>query len=172
MGNYGASRLADFDRDGDLDFTMARPASLGPSRVYWFEYQGPSMDDAPAGDRHRFPFTGLADFDRLRARVVATRDRGIYVGVMLFGGSYECRGGWRGNPFNVQNNINGANGDPAGDGEGTESHILETPAITRLQEACLGARRQSRRRQERHDQRHVHHIHSVMASITLLSSNR
>ncbi len=41
VGDYGASGLADFDRDGDLDFTMARPASFGPSRVYWFEYQGP-----------------------------------------------------------------------------------------------------------------------------------
>lgn len=126
----------------------------------------------PLGTGIDFHSLAVADFDRLRARVVATPDRGIYVDVMLFGGSYECRDGWRGNPFNAQNNINGANGDPAGDGEGTESHILKTPAIIRLQEACLRARRQSRRRQERHDQRQVHYIHSVMASITLLSSNR
>jgi len=41
VGDYGASGLADFDCDGDLDFTMARPASLGPSVVYWCEYQRP-----------------------------------------------------------------------------------------------------------------------------------
>ena len=39
-----------------------------------------------------------AYFDRLRTRVMAARDRGIYVGIMLFGGHYECHGGWRGNP--------------------------------------------------------------------------
>jgi len=78
-----------------------------------------------------------AYFDRLRARVVAAHDRGIYVGIMLFGGSYECRGGWQGNPFNMQNNINGVNGDPSGDGEGLESHTMMVPVITRLQEAYV-----------------------------------
>jgi hypothetical protein len=56
---------------------------------------------------------------------------------MLFGGTYECRGGWRGNPFNEQNNINGISGDPSGDGEGLESHTLETSAVTPLQEAYV-----------------------------------
>ncbi len=40
-----------------------------------------------------------AYFDRLRKCVTAARDRGIYVGVMLLGGHYQCFGGWRGNPF-------------------------------------------------------------------------
>jgi len=87
----------------------------------------------------KFDLTKLdqAYFDRLRARVTAARDRGVYVGIMLFGGSYECRGGWRGNPFNIQNNINCVNGDPSGDGEGPESHSLELPAVTRLQESYV-----------------------------------
>lgn len=41
VGDYGSSGLADFDGDGDLDFTMARPSSYGPSTVYWLEYQKP-----------------------------------------------------------------------------------------------------------------------------------
>jgi len=95
---------------------------------------GNALDGKPKFDLTRL---NQAYFDRLRARVIAARDRGIYVGVMLFGGSYECRGGWQGNPFNIQNNINGVNGDPSGDGEGLESHTLEVPAITRFQEAYV-----------------------------------
>ena len=87
----------------------------------------------------KFDLTKLdqAYFDRLRARVIAASDRGIYVGIMLFGGSYECRGGWQGNPFHAQNNINGVDGDLSGEGEGTESHTLEAPSVTRLQEAYV-----------------------------------
>lgn len=92
---------------------------------------GMALDGKP-----RFDLTKLdpAYFDRLRARVVAARDAGIYVGIMLFGGSYECRGGWRGNPLNARNNINGVNGDPNHDGVGLEGHTLAVRAITRLQE--------------------------------------
>jgi uncharacterized protein DUF6298 len=95
---------------------------------------GSALDGKP-----RFDLTKLNQgyFDRLRARVSAARDRGIYVSVMLFGGSYECRGGWRGNPFHPKNNINGINGDPGGDGEGLETQTLQVGAITRLQEAYV-----------------------------------
>jgi hypothetical protein len=92
---------------------------------------GNALDGKPKFDLTKFH---QAYFDRLRARATAARDRGVYVGIMLFGGSYECRGGWRGNPFNRQNNVNGVNGDPSGDGEGLESHTLRVSAITRLQE--------------------------------------
>jgi len=77
-------------------------------------------------------------FDRLRARVVAAYERGIYVSIMLFEGhglhaslTPWC---WDGHPFNVNNNVNGINGDPDGDGRGVESQTLQVPDITRIQE--------------------------------------
>ena len=73
-------------------------------------------------------------FERLRQRVIAARDRGIYVGVMLFGGIYECQGGWQGNPLHARNNINAINGDPDAIGHGLKSHTLEIPEIQKLQE--------------------------------------
>ncbi|MCG7853447.1 MAG: DUF6298 domain-containing protein, partial [Methanosarcinaceae archaeon] len=79
-------------------------------------------------------------FDRLRSRVIAARERRIYVSVMLFQGfSVEKKGSkknnpWRGHPFKIENNINGINGDLDRDGEGKEVHTLDIPQITRLQE--------------------------------------
>ena len=70
---------------------------------------------------------------------MAARDRGIYVGVMLFGGNYECRGGWLGNPFHRDNNINGIDGDPDQTGSGLKSHTMEIEAINRLQETYVRA---------------------------------
>ncbi|MHB0958878.1 MAG: hypothetical protein ACYC0X_14960 [Pirellulaceae bacterium] len=95
---------------------------------------GPALDGKPKFDLTKFhqPY-----FDRLRTRVIAARDRNIYVSIMLFGGSYECRGGWQGNPFHSQNNVNGIDGDTDRDGEGPESHTLQVPAITRIQEAYV-----------------------------------
>ena len=95
---------------------------------------GAALDGKPRFDLSRFhePY-----FERLRQRVAAARDRGIYVGVMLFGGYYECTGGWRGNPFNAANNINGIDGDPDGDGRGLETQTLAVPAVLRLQEAYV-----------------------------------
>lgn len=95
---------------------------------------GEALDGKPKFDLSRF---NEAYFERLRDRVAAARDRGIYVGVMLFGGYYECTGGWRGNPFHAANNINGIDGDRDVDGKGLETHTLDVPAITRLQEAYV-----------------------------------
>lgn len=84
-----------------------------------------------------------AYFDRLRSKVIAARDRRIYVSIMLFQGfSIETKGKnkgnpWKGHPFNLANNVNGINGDPNGDGEGKEVHTLSIPEITRLQEAYV-----------------------------------
>jgi hypothetical protein len=95
---------------------------------------GLALDGKP-----KFDLTKLEQtyFDRLRSRCVAAARRGIYVSIMLFGGAYECRGGWRGNPFHGSNNVNGIDGDPNGDGEGLETQTLRIPAITRLQEAYV-----------------------------------
>jgi hypothetical protein len=95
---------------------------------------GQALDGKPCFDLAQF---NPAYFDRLRSRVLAANARGIYVSVMLFGGNYECRGGWRGNPFNAANNINSINGDPNNDGEGVESHTLTLPPINQLQEAFV-----------------------------------
>jgi hypothetical protein len=77
----------------------------------------------------------------LRSRILAAWKRGIYVSIMLFEGhglqaSLQpwC---WDGHPFNANNNINGIDGDPNGDGRGLETQTLEIPAITELQEAYV-----------------------------------
>jgi hypothetical protein len=143
-----------FDFDGYLDLLQQHDHNfirLWSRHVTWYhgygegelhasplawERTGPgkALDGKPKFDLARFhqPY-----FDRLRARVSAARDRGIYAGVMLFGGNYECMGGWQGNPFHAQNNINGIDGDPARQGHGLKTHTLEVPAINRLQEAYL-----------------------------------
>ena len=82
-------------------------------------------------------------FDRLRSRVVAAGNRGVYVSVMLFEGFSIRNGTNEGHrslpyhPFHPANNINGINGDPNEDGNGAELHSLSVPAITKLQEAYV-----------------------------------
>ncbi len=77
-------------------------------------------------------------FNRLRQRAAAAGNRGFYVSIMLFDDwSTENPGPWKGHPFNVNNNINGVNGDPDNDGLGLEFHTLQIPAITQLQEAYV-----------------------------------
>lgn len=81
-------------------------------------------------------------FDRLRARVIAAGERGIYVAVMLFNGwSVEKKlseeSPWQWHPFHRDNNINGIDGDLDRNGEGEETHTLLIPAITTLQEAYV-----------------------------------
>jgi len=128
-----------------------------------YERTGPgeALDGKLKFDLNRF---NQKFFDRLRARVIAARERGIYVSVMLFQGfSIEIKGvdtdsryarylkrmlrrvrlgamlteennPWRGHPFNARNNINGINGDPQGKGDGREIHTMNLPRIMKLQE--------------------------------------
>jgi hypothetical protein len=63
---------------------------------------------------------------------------------MLFNGwSVETKGMppmtkvWRGHPFNRDNNINGVDGDPNKDDEGTEAHTLQVAKVTAVQEAYV-----------------------------------
>lgn len=99
---------------------------------------GTALDGKPRFDVAQF---NQAYFDRLRSRVIAARDRGIYVGVMLFNGwsIYDHGYGtpWPFHPFHKANNVNGIDGDPDGDGEGKEVHALQVPAITARQEAYV-----------------------------------
>jgi hypothetical protein len=84
-------------------------------------------------------------FDRLRSRVVAARDEGIYVSIMFFQGwsvdrreSYEIsRNPWPYHPFHAMNNVNDVNGDLGGNGEGEEVHTLQDSTVTSIQEAYV-----------------------------------
>lgn len=80
-------------------------------------------------------------FGRLRERVKAAHDRGIYVAVMFFGGDNVVdRGGnpnWPLHPYHQENNVNGINGDANGDGQGTEFYTLRIPGVSKLQEAYI-----------------------------------
>jgi hypothetical protein len=89
-----------------------------------------------ATDGHpRFDLDRLdpAYFDRVRARVEAARDMGIYVAVMLFDGygPQFKRGEADGFPFDAANNVNGISCG------GTEAQSLADPAVTAVQEAYV-----------------------------------
>jgi hypothetical protein len=79
-----------------------------------------------------------AYFDRMRARVEAARDQGIYVSIMLFNGfSIEGKGNlggdpWQGHPFNSNNNVNAIDG-----GGPTHAHTLSNPVLTAYQEKYI-----------------------------------
>ncbi len=106
---------------------------------------GKAIDGKPKFDLERF---NEAYFDRLRRRVVAASERGIYVSVMLFQGfSVEQKGtkgvdpkkgnSWDGHPYNLKNNINGINGDINSDGEGNETHTLKIKEVIKLQKVYV-----------------------------------
>ena len=113
----------------DLHYTPAVWVRPGP---------GTAADGKPKFDLREF---NPEYFERLRSRVVAARDRGIYVSVMLFQGwsiyNHDYGNPWPVHPYNQANNINGIDGDANHDGEGKEAHTLEVPAVTRLQEAYV-----------------------------------
>ncbi len=97
---------------------------------------GEALDGKPRFDFKKF---NQAYFDRLRSRVMAAGDRGIYVSVMLFEGwgvQFAPRG-WESHPFHRNNNINAIDGDLNGDGKGLEVYTLDDPAITALQKAYI-----------------------------------
>ena len=105
-----------------------------------FERTGPgkALDGEPRFDLTKF---NQAYFDRMRERIIAARDNGMYVSVMLFQGFSMNKKGhddpWQGHPFNAPNNINGIDGDPGRTGGGLTAHSLAIPAVTKLQEAYV-----------------------------------
>ncbi len=117
---------------------------------YWFNPAPPFQRTGPGTSldgKPKFDLTKLnqAYFDRMRARVEAAGQRGIYVSIMLFNGwsvsnkkgSFALNNPWEGHPFNRNNNINSIDGDPNQDNSGEEIHTLTIPAITALQEAYV-----------------------------------
>lgn len=99
---------------------------------------GRALDGKPKFDLHQF---NEAYFQRLRERVQLAGQRGFYVSIMLFEGhglhASDAPWCWDGHPMNLHNNINGINGDPNGDGRGIETHTLQIPALTAIQEAYV-----------------------------------
>ena len=97
---------------------------------------GTALDGKPKFDLTKFD---PAYFDRLRSRVAAARDRGIYVSIMLFEGwgLQFAPKAWEGHPFNPQNNINGIDGDPNKNGKGLQIYTLANKDVTTLQEAYV-----------------------------------
>jgi hypothetical protein len=158
-GRIGGPVTKVFDYDGYLDFLAKYNHNFirlwaWEGAAWWYqggqndEYYvplayartgpGKASDGKPKFDLEKF---NPEYFDRLRSRVIAARDRGIYVGVMLFQGwsiyNHDYGNPWPLHPFNQANNINGINGDPDKDGQGKEVHTLQVPAVTRLQEAYV-----------------------------------
>lgn len=154
--DYGGPVI--FDYDAYLDFLVAKRHnyirmwcvertrgqndSIVASPMPWKRTgPGTANDGLPKFDLSQFD---PAYFDRLKTRVEKARAKGIYVGIMLFQGvsiweqfgSYEVKS-WFGHMFHKNNNINGINGDPNNDGAGYESHSLQIPQITALQEAYV-----------------------------------
>ena len=140
-----------FDYPGYLEYLVSRQHNF--MRMWVYEGGGnlkyaeplPYLRTGPgkgSDGKLRFDLAELNQdyFDRLRARLVAARDKGIYVSVMLFNGwgLYDNGHGnpWPLHPFNEANNVNGINGDATGDAQKI-AHTLRVPAITRLQEAYV-----------------------------------
>ncbi len=97
---------------------------------------GNALDGKPKFDLKQFdePY-----FSRVRDRVRAAQDHGLYPAVMLFEGwgLQFSPGAWKNHPFHPDNNINGVNGDLDGDGTGVEIHTGRSPEITELQRAYV-----------------------------------
>src|SRR5688572_6463984 len=103
--------------------------------VYQRTGPGHANDGAPKYDLTQF---NDEFFSRLRSRVKAAGDRGVYVAVMFFGGDNVVDVGhnpnWPLHPYHPKNNVNKINGDPNGDGQGSECYRLAVNEITSLQE--------------------------------------
>lgn len=103
-----------------------------------FERTGPgaARDGLPKFDGSRLNHEYFA---RLRDRVKTAGERGVYVSVMLFQGivGVNRKGEWSYHPFHRDNNVNGIDGDPDGDGLGKETHTLTLPMVNDYQEAYV-----------------------------------
>jgi hypothetical protein len=101
-----------------------------------YERTGPgrATDGTPRLNLERL---NQAFFDRLRERVAAAGDRGIYVGVMLFRPDAAKQEDWPIHLFNPANNVQALNGDANGDGFGAEAFDLSNERITTFQETYV-----------------------------------
>jgi len=147
-GSHTWGNLADFatwppfDYTGYLDFLQRynhnfirlwSGYTIGRGPVpYVRSGPGTATDGQPRVDLDRFE---PAFFDRLRSRVIAARDRGIYVCIMLFATDGAKREDWEIQFFHPSNNIQGIDADTNGDGSGAEVYDGSIARITAYQEA-------------------------------------
>jgi hypothetical protein len=94
---------------------------------------GEASDGKPKFDLKRFD---PAYFERLRTRVAAARDRGIYVSLMLFEGwgLQFVADAWRRHAFHPANNVQGLGGEVQ---SGVDIHTMAHPALRQIQEAYI-----------------------------------
>lgn len=81
-------------------------------------------------------------FNRMRSRIQEAGERGIYVSIMLFDGwsvesKFDGHNPWKGHPYNIENNVNGVDGDVNDDGQGGEIQTLDIPQALTLEEAYI-----------------------------------
>lgn len=100
---------------------------------------GNALDGDPKFDLDQF---NEEYFNRLRARVIQAGDAGIYIALPLFDRFSVSDGNtitdqWYGHPLNINNNINGIDGDPTMQGHGLDTETLIIPEITAYQEAYI-----------------------------------
>lgn len=105
---------------------------------------GMALDGKPKFDLEEFD---PEYFERLRARVKAAGERGIYVSVMLFEGWGLMHGNarsaasagwaWRSHPFHPSNNVNGVNADIAAEAVKGPVHRLGNQAANEIQAAYI-----------------------------------
>jgi len=144
-GGKRPAGISPFDYDKYLDLLEANNHNFMRMWSGWeltiFEPQ-PWKRTGPgtAQDGHpKFDLTQLDEtyFERLRARVLAARERNIYVSVMLFEGwllRFIPDSATR-HPFHPANNVNGIDADTNRDGAIVEAHTLNNSAVTAIQEA-------------------------------------
>jgi hypothetical protein len=114
LWRWETTKWTDRYTDGEVKYCRPHPwARSGPEEA---------NDGKPKFDLTRFD---REYFDRLRSRVIAARDRGIYVSVMLFEGwEIQFTDGWRNHPFHRANNVNGIEADLNGDGSALEYNTI------------------------------------------------
>ena len=102
-----------------------------------FQRTGPGTAE-DGGAKYNLSQFDQSYFDRLRQRIIAARDRGMYVSIMLFEGwSVHTSSQFFGHPYGRNNNVNGISGDLNGDGNGDEVHTLANGAVTSFEEAYV-----------------------------------
>lgn len=133
-----------FDYRGHLDFLQAHnhnffrlwrweattwiddePLGIKFAQPHPWTRSGPGMahDQKPKFDLSKF---SPEYFDRMRSRIIAARDRGMYVSVMLFEGwEMQFLNAWTYHPYNAANNVNGVEADVNQDGKGLEYCTLQ-----------------------------------------------
>ncbi|UCD30249.1 MAG: hypothetical protein JSV03_07210 [Planctomycetota bacterium] len=100
-----------------------------------FERTGPGTAN-DGGLRHDLSRISNTYLDQIRNRAIAAGNQGTYISIMMFIGTRSGDSpSWPWYPFNIDNNINGIDGDVDNDGDGEEIHSL--PHQTGISQACI-----------------------------------